>query len=123
MDLFTALESGKIRYAADIIFSKYSATKNAFWVKSVEEAKLRAESCAKMNGYAGAVFVPVDGEIPQIALLQGPAHAWASPVTINGRVIGAIIEWSSEKIEAEFRRQKNDKLVNFLDFNATRHGE
>ena len=123
MKLFEALESGAIRFAGGKEFSAAHRTGSSFQVNSVAEAIQRASACAEQNGCAGAAFVDKDGDVPAAALLAGSGRPWASPVTIDGLIIGAIVEWSSDDIETGHRHRTHNRDVSFDDFNAARHGE
>jgi hypothetical protein len=118
MELFESLESGAIRFSEGKTFNANGREGSAFLVDSLEEAKVRAQACAERNGYAGAEFVCSGAEVPEAALLFS---GWATPVEL-GKIIGAIVEWTTTEKEVTFRGSR-PKPLSFEDFNAARHGE
>jgi hypothetical protein len=131
MDLFEALESGLIRYGRGYVFSRDKTPGSFYAIDEADEIPRLLVNCAET--YAGSVFVSLDEPLPMSVPLDNPEHTWASAVMcgdwmshVSGNsppmLIGAIIAWSTDEIENDYRLSRQKAFQSLDRFHVWRHG-
>lgn len=121
MTILEALNNKQIRFGGGREFSEAQHPGEWLYIDGWNELpQLLADNAA---GYAGSAFVRFDEELPAAVPVNNPAHTWAWALFVGDRkaIQGAVVIWSTEAIEKDWRAAQVPP-VSFEEFNVRRAG-
>src|SRR5262245_50256924 len=123
MKILNALQAKKIRYGAGKHFDFHTKPGEFLHIDSYDELPELLRSNAE--GYAGAVFVRFDEELPASVPTDSPEHTWAWALLVGKNYEefpGAVVIWSSDAIEKSWKASRPGRMISHDEFNIRRSG-